>query len=922
MLNMKFLVILLASILFAGCGPDGETVEEVLGKAQEYQQKGELNASVIEYKNAIRLAPERSDLRFSLGQIYSDRGDFQSALKEFSKAIQLDPNSANILVALARVQMELEEYEEVTNNLNPEKGSTDEQKAQLYAFLGLAQALLNQPNAIDSLKRAQSLDDQNSDVRLAWGKYEGLRGNIAEQKDWLEPLLKNGEGHPDAWSQIGVIEQRGQNFEAAIGAYTHSINQRNYLHPDLMKRAMVFIEISQLDKAQADVDTLLKAKVPWVGAPHIAGIISLQQKNWIKARDYFQKVLSSKPDYAPSQLFLAIIDARENNLQNALSLMEQYIDRIPNNTRANLFYVDLLIRLNKLHKAQSELKNLYQVNKDDPRILVLFGRSFLKQNNIGQAVEYFNRSIALNPNDPVARVLLGNALISKAETRELGRSELEKALQLDPAISEAYLSLFESYLQDKNYGLAGSISERVNKQFPESSQGANMSALLLLRRDEPEKAIEILKSTLERFPKDGRTTENLAKIYLWRQDYASAKKLFTDTLLYDPGNLKALIQLAFIAKREGDFQKSLDWLKQAADKNRDQIAPKLALAAEYIELGQPKQADQILSPEEFKHGNSAAYRLVRAQAKIALKEYANARTMLESVLDELPGSVTAQLLMAKIYANTKEPTKLREALEKVLELDPENFSGLLAFARLELIEGNLDRFRQKLMVLKSNYANHPDVLWLQAKLDTGNQDYRGAVVTLSDLMRKIPNSAVVKELARNQWAAGKRDEAIAELEAWLVKNPDDVNALGDLAEYFALEKRENDSLDVYQKLNKLAPSNPIILNNLAWLLRDIDTKKALEFALKAAELEPQDADIMDTVAVIYLRDNQPGNAKIYSQGAYRLKPGSDFVQLHHAKILIANQDFKAAQRILLRLNDKTDSEEIKREVGLELEKLK
>jgi putative PEP-CTERM system TPR-repeat lipoprotein len=905
-----------------GCGFKDETTAEIKAKAQSFREKGEIKASIIEYKNAIQLAPDQAELRFSLGEVYSEIGDFTSAAKEFERAVKLDPNNSFMRINLAQVYMALMKYEEVVENLNPDIGDTNVEKAQVHAFLGLAKAYLGHQDALGFMQKAKFFDPDNVEVRLAWASYERIRGNDTQRRAWLVPLVKGRVGNPDAWSQLGEIEHKAKNFQAAIGAYTNSIRLRKYHHPDQMQRAIIYIEMNALDKAQADIDELLKAKVSWVGPTHIAGIIAIKTQNWTKAREYFQKVLALRQDYIPSQYFLAIIEARENNLQNALSLLEQYIDRVPDNTRANLLYVEILIRLNKLDKAQNSLRRLYNTNQSDPRILVLFGRTFLKQNKVDRAIEYFKKSIDIEPDDVIARELLGNALLSQSETRSLGRAELEKALQLDPMRAKVYASLFNSYLDEKDYERAKGVANRVEKWLPATSQSVTMTALISLRQGKPEVAIGMLEEALNKFPRDEAITDNLAKLYLSRQDYSSARKLFNDSLLNDPSNMKALLQLALIAKREGDDEQAMHWLEQAVEKNPEQITPKLALAAEFVVSGKPEKADSILGTEEVKHGSTFAYRLVRSQAKIALGDYKNARLILESLLEDAPEFVTAQLLLAKVYASTNEKLKLREVLEQILTLDSGNFNALLAITRLELLDGNFVQFKEKMNFLIRDYANHPDVQWLKAKLDSGNRDYRGAVVTLTNLLGKAPNSSIVKELARNQWATGARDEAIASLENWLIKNPADVNVLSDLAEYYVLEKRESDSLRIYNKLNQLAPNNPLVLNNLAWLLRDVDVEKALDHGLKAAKLEPQDSDVMDTLAVLYLKNSQPENAQVYSATAFKLNPGSELIQLHHAKVLLANDERKMGMRILDQLVKKAGSEEIKQEAKLELEKLK
>jgi putative PEP-CTERM system TPR-repeat lipoprotein len=917
--------IVLSSILvfvffLSGCG-SAESPEEYLKKAKQYQDQGGYQAAIIEYKNAIRLAPDRFDARVQLGNVYMETGQFAPAAKEFRRALELGGDKPEVMIPLARAYLSLEQYEPIVELVHPETGLNDSQKSRMYALLGRAQAYLNLEQSLASLEKAKNLDDQNSDVRLAWASYEGIKGNSKRQKEWLSPLIESDEGDPDAWSQLAGIEKRDKNIQAAIDAYSHSIRLRSFPHPDLMNRALLYVDADQLDKAQADIDTLVQAKSPWIGVSHISGIIAIKNEDWVKARGFFQKVLSSNPDYAPSQYFLAIIETRENNLQSALSLLEQYVDRIPNNTHANLLYADILIKLNKLDKAQGQLKRLYNTDQGDPRILVMFGRSYLKQNKIDQAVEYFRRSIQIDPQDAGSRLLLGKALLTQSKTKKLGRQELEKALQLEPAMMEAYNVLFLDSIQEKEYPLARATAARVKDQFPKASTGGNMEALSFLQQGDKDQAISLLKQVLEKFPKDPLTSQNLAKIHLRDGDYASAKQLYEGLLLHDPSNIQVLSQLALIAAREGDKEKTLQWIKQAADKNPDELAPKLMLAAEYIVRGQAKQADLILVPLEHIHGNAPEFLLVMSQAKIALKDHQKAIRLLKTLVSQVPNSVTAHVLLARIYQIDNELANLRIELDKILELDAENFEAQLAMARLELLERNKDAFKSLTEKLARSYPSHPGVMLLKAALDASDRDYQSAIENLSTLMNQKPSSGMAKALARNYWMSGERDKAISVLEVWKQSNPDDANILSDLAQYYAVETRDDEALQVYARLNELNPNNPTTLNNLAWLLQDIDVEQALEYGKRSQEIDPKDLNTLDTLSVLYLKDGQAENALIFAQSAFQAAPGSEAIQLTYARALIANNQMQQAKRILERILQSSSAEDMVREARAALEKI-
>jgi Tfp pilus assembly protein PilF len=85
---MKFLkaaLYLCIGIALSGCG-EKLTAEAHIKNAKDYLNTNNLNASVIELKNAIRVDNKNAEARFLLGQTYLNLGDGLAATKEFERA--------------------------------------------------------------------------------------------------------------------------------------------------------------------------------------------------------------------------------------------------------------------------------------------------------------------------------------------------------------------------------------------------------------------------------------------------------------------------------------------------------------------------------------------------------------------------------------------------------------------------------------------------------------------------------------------------------------------------------------------------------------------------------------------------------------------------------------------------------------------
>ncbi|MBW2220643.1 MAG: M48 family metalloprotease [Deltaproteobacteria bacterium] len=109
----------------------------------------------------------------------------------------------------------------------------------------------------------------------------------------------------------------------------------------------------------------------------------------------------------------------------------------------------------------------------------------------------------------------------------------------------------------------------------------------------------------------------------------------------------------------------------------------------------------------------------------------------------------------------------------------------------------------------------------------------------------------------------------------LDKNPDNPNHYSMLGDLYYSNKNYSKTIEAYEQSIALAPDNPQVLNNLAWLYatceveRFRDPKKALELAEKAAEIE-KSPHILDTLAESFYANSQFEKAVAAEMGALDL----------------------------------------------------
>ena len=100
---------------------------------------------------------------------------------------------------------------------------------------------------------------------------------------------------------------------------------------------------------------------------------------------------------------------------------------------------------------------------------------------------------------------------------------------------------------------------------------------------------------------------------------------------------------------------------------------------------------------------------------------------------------------------------------------------------------------------------------------------------------------------------------------------------------------------------KAAPENPLVLNNLAWVLGKNKNQNALLYAEKANTLAPNQPNIMDTLAGLLAEKGETTRAIQLLTRALEIQPSNADIRLNLAKIYIQSGNKSEAKNELKNL---------------------
>jgi len=199
-----------------------------------------------------------------------------------------------------------------------------------------------------------------------------------------------------------------------------------------------------------------------------------------------------------------------------------------------------------------------------------------------------------------------------------------------------------------------------------------------------------------------------------------------------------------------------------------------------------------------------------------------------------PNSSAAMFELAKIHSGNGDMTSSSLLLEKAIKIDPENkwYKVLLA----QIYEQG-KQYKQAADLYQQLYLHDPEnleYLYMNAALLSSAKEYDQAIEVYDILEKKVGiNDQIAVEKEQIFQAAGKKKEALAELQKLIDSNPKEPRYYGLMADYYLSEKDEANALKYYMKILEIDPNNGFVLFSLTSFYREKEDKeKAWEYARK------------------------------------------------------------------------------------------
>ena len=838
--------------------PDNAEARYLLGET--LNDMGDYQSAETELRRAIDLGHERAKVTIGKALLMLDK--FQNVLNEVPLDAEAnDAVQAEILTLRARALFGLGRNSEARELLNQ---ALDKQSQLPDALLTLALLAAREGKTDEVprlIERALANAPKNADAWLMKGDLARFsadqEGAMAAYRKVLEFNPENASAHVN----IAGLQIEGKNFDEA----RKHLEQARKISPNPL-RAMFMLALvdfyqEKYPAARESVSQILKVAPDHLPSVLLAGATELQLGAHEQAQKHLTRILERAPGHLFARKLLVLSLTRSGQVRRAIELLQPGLQQAPEDAQLMLIAGEVYLQSNDLSRATqyfekaakadpastdartklgvsrlgmgdvsgalSNLESAVKLASDQGQADMALAMSYLKIRDHERALKAIEGLEQKQPNNPLTFNLKAAIYLDKNDVN-MGRKQLERALELQPTYMAAARNLAELDLADKNPQAARRRFETILVKDRE-----NVQALLALA---------------EFAPRIGATrTEQID----WLQ---RARKASPDAI-----QPQVMLVRLYVASRE--VKKALEIAQQAHGLHPTNPEVLDILGTAQLAAGEKNQAlttYQRLN-ELLPKSPMVLYRLARAQAVNGNGELA--ASTLNKALALKPDLLEAQVALAELEIVSKRP---QEAMKRAKQVQKQTPKSALGFA----LEGDVlmaqKKFPEAVKVYETAYELDKSgalVTKIHLAYTEAGKPHEGEA-RLMQWLKESPHDAGARLYAADvNLKEGNYQKAVEHYEVLLKMQPDNVVLLNNLA--FAYHQlKDGRALAMAERAYKLQPEDPVIADTLgSMLVEQGNTKRGLELLQKAVTAAPKAAEIRYHLAQAHVKAGDRAKAR-------------------------------------------------------------
>lgn len=697
----------------------------------------------------------------------------------------------------------------------------------------------------------KELDPDSVEVRYLTAQLHNARGEYVEAIKAAEAAerIAGMRGHYDLEVLLGELYSRQQQWGAARTALEKAIKMNPNAFPLQVRLAQIFLQQNLATQALA----YLKADEPGPRGDFLRQDPMARKLRMEAFRQLgqFDRAIQEGEQLAGGDVNNEVVQAQllvlNRKYDEAEKKLKAILAKEPTHVNANRVLLGLYRSADRMDEARAYVKTLLARDPEN-RLYRRMELELIDEKDPAK-VDAQRLVFAQSEKDPFLRALGMFDYHANKDQFDEAAKHLDEAETIRPEAPVIIDRQFRLALRNEDWAKAEEYAKKNAQLNLDGAEGKIAEGRLALAKKEYDKAIDLMRAGLQKFPTNSLGWTYLAEAYSAAGRRSDAKSVLQEALKIDPTNGFANRAMADMLLKEGDDREAEKYLQQAAkdipddDWVRRQLQivkekenPKDGIATrEKIRQENPKDTQNLILlarlyalPDVAQYDKAAeVYReayaatpqemgLAREMAGFFGREEVNRPSDGEAILSELmekqadkAKKAEVAVYMGQFYELQKSLATADRHFRLAVSLDPSSTTLVSAgeyYARTNRYRDSLEYYQRALKAMDDASADAQKTRSRIIALTLAIGDLEASRKGIDEFLQKYPNDSqgMVYEGAYHR-VAGDVQQARKAFDAHLEKSPDNAVALWQRGQLFMLMGKWRQAIEDLAKAKTFSP---------------------------------------------------------------------------------------------------------------------
>lgn len=704
--------------------------------------------------------------------------------------------------------------------------------------------------AVIQLKNALQKDPNNVTARKMLGDIYLRVGNGAAAAKELRAAIRHGAKDKETQVLLARAFLLQNQFDQVLKTVPDDVSDPNIRLSVLLVRARAYLGLRKFDEAEKAFVEAEKLKPDDVRPKVGAAQVLVNRGKLKEAEAKVDAALGVQADAADALVLKGELRRLDRDLEGAVVAFDKALSGKKVNIPARLGRAAALIDLNKDEAAQAD-------------ILAVFQRS---------------------PRNPLASYLSALSLSKKKDFKGAQEALQQAGTLLDNHMPSIFLRGAINYVMNQLEQATVDLSRYVSA-VPGNVRARKLLGATLVRKNDPQKAIEILLPLQGTKGEDAQVMSLLGSAYMRTGKFSEGAALFEKAAAAAPSVSSIRTQLALSRLAQGSSERAVGDLEAAI--NLDPDAKQASILLTLVHL-RKREFDQALKSalvlQKSMSDNPLADNLIGA-AQLGKGQIAEARKTFEGALKKKANFHPARMNLAQLDLREKNVKGAIGHYETIIKEDPKHVGAMMALADVAASEKRTADVVNWLR--KAGDANPKSVVPRLRLIQHYGQsrEFTKALSVARDLKSKVPgNPQVLEAMGRAEIAAGKPLEATTTFRELVSLQPKSPRAQQLLGGALAASDDQRGAKEAFEAALALDDNFAPALRALVEVeSRAGNLEAALQMAAKFDQKAPKSAIGKMLGGDVYMRAKQYDKAvQFYDEALKREDTGAIAIRRYNA----------------------------------------